>query len=73
MGFQYVKNTCTVKKNKDIHKYQNEKYEQILRELSQKPGRTDKRNDLTPEDTGQLDMELDEFVRSLDTTLSATP
>jgi len=85
-GFQYVRDTYTVKKVKEVGKYQNEKYEKILRELADRPTSTAmvpyeavpyeavpyapvpyaQEQNLTETDATHLNMDLDDFIKSID-------
>lgn len=64
---QYMKDNYTVKKYKEVGKFQTEKYDQILRELAKTSSTKTSSTDLylTEEDTTHLHMDLDDFIKSL--------
>jgi hypothetical protein len=67
-GIQYMRDTYTVKKVKDVVKFQNEKYDKILQELASKPPNPlppIKEDDLTEIDGATMQTDLEDFLKSL--------
>jgi hypothetical protein len=58
--YQYVKNTYTTKKTKDLVGFQVQKYQDILKELQNAP--TIKSNHLSDQYKEQMNAELDNLV-----------
>jgi hypothetical protein len=62
-GIQYIRDTYTVKKTKDVIKYQNDKYDKILSELATKPRALPET--IPVEQIIDMELDLDEFVKTI--------
>jgi hypothetical protein len=77
-GFQYFQNTFTVKKTKNMTRIQSEKYDQILRELAERPKIPQpippppvrpSTPTITEQDASHLSSDLDDFIKSIDVSI----